>query len=318
MTTAGYGITGLGYSPFGNVGLGSTGTYSSYDYCMPSTLGMTGMMPGIMPGMMPGMVPGMMPGMSTYDYWTPEGAANTQQRIETSQLTHAGQMHNTMMDIEVANQRRTDNALIEKLLTNGELHLAAQNIKMKINEGDLAGAVQMFDQLKGSVNARYSEQIAAMGDQINSNASVVSAIDYLYSSVNGTTLMDDIKKCDEGAFTNGFNQAFRPGHSKMTVNEALNHVYGTRIDNAGYEKNKEKVGKVVGHIAGGAEKGAIGAVAGVAGTAAVLGIGKILLPKLTKNLTWAGAFKSMKTMGKIGLVAGIACEIFWQCTKDKD
>ncbi len=313
MTTTGYGITGLGYSPFGNVGLGATGTFGSYDYCMPSTMGMTGMIPGTMGAV--GMLPGV---ASMYGYWTPEGAASMQQRIETSHVTHAADMHNRMVDMEVANQRRSDNALIEKLLTNGELHLTAQNIKVKINERDLTGALYLFDQLSNSVNSRYKDEIAAMGSEINTSASVVSAIDYLYTSVNGTNLMDDIKACDEGAFKNGFKQAFRNGHSKITVNEALNHIYGTRIDNAGHEKVKETCGKVAGHIAGGVEKGVLGAAVGAGGTAAVLGVGKLLLPKLVKNVTWSGALKAMGTAGKIGLALGVVGEIIWQCTRDKD
>ena len=46
--TTGYGISGIGYSPLGNLGLGSTGSYTSYDMYMPSMMGMNyGMGPHI-------------------------------------------------------------------------------------------------------------------------------------------------------------------------------------------------------------------------------------------------------------------------------
>ena len=39
MTISGYGISGIGWNPLGNEGLGMSGQYASYDAYMPSMMG---------------------------------------------------------------------------------------------------------------------------------------------------------------------------------------------------------------------------------------------------------------------------------------
>ena len=245
--TTGYGINGIGWSPLGNVGLGSTGTFANYDYCMPTSMGMMGAMPSMygMGGM--------------YNYMNPEYVTQMGQRIENSQLTHATNMHGNVKQMEVTNSLTSTDALVAKMLNDGGLHQAVAKMKSKIDSGDLEGAVQIHKELKNMAYNRFKDELANRGDEIKISKYLSSVIDEYYLTTNGSTLRGDIEKCGETPFYNGFNTVFKKGHSKMTIQEAKHAIYGDRIDNAGSEKSKKALGQLSGGVASIGEGMAIGA-----------------------------------------------------------
>ena len=238
--TTGYGINGISYSPLGNVGLGSTGTYASYDYCMPSSMGMMGGMPGMYT--MPGM-------MGMYNYMNPETMTQMSQRIETSHLNHASNMHGNVKAMEVNNGLQSSDALAAQILNEGDIQERLSHLKSKIDSGDLQGAVQLHKELKGLVYNRYKDQIAARGEETNVQKGVLALIDNSYYSLHGTQIKADLAKCGETPMMNGFMQLWKKGHSNMTIQEAESAMYGTRIDAAASEQADKLVGKVGGGIA---------------------------------------------------------------------
>ena len=111
--TLGYGISGIGYNPLGNMGLGMSGAYGSYDAYMPSMMGMNygmgmGMNPSFGMGGMMGAYPAFMAQMQ-----------QVQNQIEASQAEHNSAMHNILLNNEVNAHRETDSALMKKMLKIG-------------------------------------------------------------------------------------------------------------------------------------------------------------------------------------------------------
>ena len=113
--TLGYGISGIGWNPLGNVGLGMSGQFGSYDAYMPSMYGMTPSMYGM------GMNPSIFGMNGMYGMYNPSFMANMYQQVEASQAMHSGNMHELLLNNEVSAHRDTDSALVKKILTNAEL-----------------------------------------------------------------------------------------------------------------------------------------------------------------------------------------------------
>ena len=318
MTSTGYGISGIGFSPLGTVGLDSTGTYASYDPCMPSMIGLNyglGMNNSIFP--MAGM--GMMGSM--YGMYNPLYMTQLQQQMESSQLQHANRMHSQVLTNEVNAHRHTDSALMNKMLTNGDIQQGIANLYNKVREGDQDGICSEFDKLKNYVYTTYRDEIAARGDKINPSVSATQYIEAIYSNMASAWAADgqnhdlrsDIKRYGDSSTMNGFMSGFRRGHHGRYVDETLNHCFGLEIDQKGAKDMRQQLGKGVGRTASALEKGAYGAVAGVAGAGILLGLGKLFS---FGKLPW------LKTMGKlalpmaaIGTAAGIIGDICWQASK---
>lgn len=294
--TTGYGINGIGYSPLGNLGLGSTGTFASYDYCMPSTMGMYGM--GNM-GALPGMY-----GM--YNYMNPEHMTQMGQRIETSQLAHASNMHGNVKTMQVTNQLQSTDALAAGMINDGGLQLKVTEMKSKINSGDLQGAVGLYKELKELVYNRFKDELASRGDEISVQVEIKNLIDNYYYSTNGTQLRADIEQCGESGYKNGFRQIFEKGHSKLTIKQALHQIYGERIDGAAKERTEQVIGNVGGGLASAGEGAAygsiaVGAAAGLVNIASTLLCGRALVP-------WSWVGKGMRW----GAVGGAVINTAWK------
>ena len=193
----GYSISGIGWNPLGNVGLGSTGAYGSYDAYMPSNsiFGMGGMM----------------------GYYNPMFMAQMQRQMEKSQALHSNDMHNILVNNEVTAHRQTDSALINKMLTNGDIQQGVTNLYNKVREGDQDGICAEFDKLKNYVYTTYRDELAARGDKINPSVSATQCIEAIYASMatayagDGQThdLRNDIKRYGDSSFANGFMSGFR-------------------------------------------------------------------------------------------------------------
>lgn len=288
--TTGYGINGIGYSPLGNLGLGSTGTFASYDYCMPSSMGMYGM------GNM-GTVPGM---YGAYNYMNPEQMTQMNQRIEVSHLDHASNMHGNVKKMQVENQLQSTDALAANMINDGGLQLKVTEMKSKINNGDLQGAVNLYKELEGLVYNRFKSVIAGRGEEISVQVEVKNIIDNYYYSTNGTQLRADIEQCGESGYKNGFRQIWEKGHSKLTIKQALHQIYGDRIDGAANEKAEQLIGKAGGLVASAGEGLGYGGLAtGVAGT--LLNVGSLLL-KGKPAFEWSKVWKATRCGAVVGAV----------------
>ncbi len=314
--TLGYGISGIGYSPLGNLGLGMTGAYASYDAYMPSMMGMNGSLFG-MGGMM-GTYPSFMMQMQ-----------NAQNQMELSRLQHAGNMQAAVLRNEVAANRNTDSALISKMLTNGDIQQGIQNLYNKVREGDQDGICNEFDKLKTYVYNTYRDDLKARGDKINPAVSATEIIEKIYANIitaqSGGELHDlrsDITRYGDHATMNGFMQGFRTDHHSRYVDETLNHCFGLEIDQKGSKDFKQNVGKGMGRTASVLEKGVYGAVAGAGAWTlgsglTKLGAGVIGCGKKVPFMT-GGWWKWGKWSAGVGALLAMVGDIVWQATRDKN
>lgn len=321
--TLGYGITGIGYNPLGTLGLGMTGQYASYDAYMPSMMGSgytTAMTNPMFAGAMSGMY-GMGAGMNMYSptYW-----AGAQQQIEASQLQHAGNMQKLVLDNEVNGLYNSNSALINKMLSDGDIEQGVRRLYEKVKEGDQDGICEEFDKLHKYVRDTYSKELAGQGNKINLHTSTTKIIEAIYGQTatalagDGKThsLEGDIKFYGESYLENGFMRGLKRGHNKRTTDEALNHCFGLSINDQGSKEVNRTIGNGVGRVASVLQKGVCGSAAGIAGTGLVLGLGKLLsfgkLPWLKcMGASWKGAMT-------IGAIAGIVGDILWQINSSSE
>ena len=303
----GYSISAL--SPLGNIGLGATGAYSSYDPYM--------MMPNYYGGTYNDSIYSGMYGMYNPTYWT-----QMQQQIEQSQLAHASKMHTGLKNNEVTAHRTSASTLIDKILTNGSETREVQNLYQKVKEGDLKGVCDQFDILQNTLLRRYPKEFDAMGDKINKKQASAEVIERLYSSIISAqtgeiaNLRQDIERFGDGAFTNGFLQGMNTGHHNMYVDEALNHCYGTRIDSKDSKDFAQSAGKLFGGVGHACKDSLLGAGAAVAIAGTTVGAGKLIIPKgwleKMKNIKIgsktpfanASTWQTLKKAGKIGAAIG--------------
>lgn len=313
--TTGYGISGIGYSPLGNLGLGSTGSYTSYDMYMPSMMGMNYGMG------MNGSVFGMGGLYNAYPAYMTQ-MAQAQQNIESSQLNHAGNMQAQVLTNQVNGYQNSDTAIIQSMLVNSDVQHGITLLHQKINEGDMDGACAEFDKLHSYVLKTYKAEFEKNADKINPHTSATRIIDGLYQQVATTLAKDgrthdlitDIREKGESYVTNGWNSGFKRGHHKKTADEALNHCFGTEIDNLQSKKTAEAISQGAGRVGSVVTKGAIASAGAVAGTGIVLGLGKALsLGKLPWMKTMS---KVWKPAAAIGLGLGMVADILWQCSED--
>ena len=297
-----YGISGI--SPLGTMGLG-TSAFSSYDAYMPYNYGMGYGYDATMYGL--GGY-GMMSPMMNY----PMYMAQMQNQIEASQLIHAGNMHGLMLNNEVQAYKDTDSALFRKILTNGDIQQGVYNLHQKIVEGDQKGVIEEYDKLRSYIFNTYRADLEKEGTNKNVVATVNSHIENVYSRIisaqyNQTrTLKSDLNALGEEAFENGFNQAYKPGHNNVDVDEVVNHIYGTRIDNKHQKDNYRMAGKAVGHLARGGKMAAIGAGVGAGATLT----GALLLKGGASLIGKAKSIEVLsKTTGNIGKWAAAICAV---------
>ena len=300
MTTC-YGINGIGFPTFGlgNYGLGGYNGYSSY-------------------GMYPGMNLGFngMYGMYDPSYW-----AKTMQNIEATQLAHATDMHKLTTDAAVQKHRRSNEAVIEKILTNGGESAQVDNLCIKVRSGDMEGACSEFDNLKKVIQSKYADQLKERGVECDIEIETQEIIKSLYrNKTNGKDLESEMKQYGESAAENGFYRGFKHNHSKMYVDEAINHCFGRRIENKGSKDMEVKLCEGVGRTASVLQKGVYGAAIGTGaftlGSLFAKGGASLFnsaskVPFMTKG--W------FKAAGKVGLVAGFVGMIadgIWQATRD--
>lgn len=317
--TLGYGITGIGYpSMLGNYGLVGSTAYGSYDAYMPSMMGMNGSLFGTNAMMNP-----MMMGM-----YNPMYMGQLMQGYEASQVDHAANMHSKITNNGVKAYGETDSALVQKIATNGDVQQGIKNLHTKVREGDQDGICKEFDKLKQYILTTYQDELAARGNKINPLTTTVQIIDSIYSNVvtaqnqaNGSnevaSLEADIKKYGDGHLMNGFMSGFRSGHHEKYVDETLQHCYGYDIDRQSGKEVGQTITKGVGTVASVVEKGVYGCAIGGGTYALGAGISKGIAALCGKGSAIKFSSSWLGWAAAIGAVAGIAADIWWQCT-DKD
>lgn len=316
--TIGYGISGIGYNPLGNYRLGMSGQYSSYDSYMPSMMGMNY---GSGYGMGMYNSPYGMGGMGMY---YPTYMAQQQNQVEQMKLQHAGNMHTQLLQNEVTANRETNSALVQKMLTDGDIQVGIQNLYAKVRTGDQDGICEEFDKLKTYVYNTYQDEFRARGDKINPSTSATRHIEAVYGQIISAqeggvhSLRDDIQKYGENALEQGFMSGFKGGHSGRYIDETMNHCFDLSINDKGAQDMHQLIGKGAGTTASILQKGAYGAIAGGAlagvGIATVKGLNKAFLPngfECVKNLKFG---KAMGKFAIVGALAGIVADIFWKAT----
>ena len=306
-----YGISGIGYNPLGNIGLGMTGQYSSYDAYMPSMMGMgyAGMMnPTLgMTGMM-GYYPAYMTQMQ-----------QAQNQIEMSQAQHNGAMAQIVLNNQVNGHQAVDSAIIRKMLANGDVKQGIENLYNKVVEGDQNGICEEFDKLKSYVLTTYKDEFNARGGKINPHVSATEYIEALYNNIitsrtgQNANLRHDIKRYGDNALENGFMRGFRSDHHTKYVDETLNHCFDLRIDHKGSKDMRQVLGNSLGRTASVLEKGALGAGLALTFTGIGAGLAKLFAPNKVQF------FKFMKGAAwptiAIGTAIGLAGDIVWQISK---
>lgn len=327
MSPAGYSISGIGYPMMpglGNLGLSLPSSFASYDnyiYAMngmgdpTSMLGMSGMMPGAM-----SMNGSIMPMGGIYN---PLFMNQMQQAAERSRLDHTADMHTGLMHNEVQAYRETDQALINKMLTNSSVQTLLSNLRREVKEGKMDGIVNEFDKLREQILHTYADEIEARGTKENPRVAATYLIEALYSNIVSTdeqrtaNLREDIVRYGEGAFENGFYQGFRKGHGQRHVADVMNHCFGLEIEDKGSKDFQQGVGNVVGKGASVVEKAAYGAAVGAG--AYTIGGGIISLGKKCfggKLLKFAP--KWMLGFAAVGAVTAGIADLIWKCTGTRD
>lgn len=282
---SGYDITGI--NGLGTFGLGGASTYGSYYDPMTMGMGMgMGMGSAYSPYGMMGM--GYNPSfMSSYM----REMNNAQQQIEIDQLNHASAMHNLQLQNQTHAFSDTDRALFEKAMVDAGVNKGIINLAAKVQEGDMDGVCQMFDELKQTLYTKYSDYFKANASKLNPADSVTNFIELLYSQIvsqnrgEQVSLRGDIKKYGETAFEHGFWKNFhgKDYHDKYSE-ETMSYVFGTPIDNKHGKDRMEKIGAYT-------EKGTELAVAA--------GVGALALPTVVtaaKGLTGS----AVSTVSKSG------------------
>ena len=290
----------------------SSGAFGSYDNYMPSMMGMGGMY---------GM--GGMAGMAGMNNWMLQQQQLMQQmqaQGEKFQAQHASDMHEISASNEIKARRETMYKDFQSLSLDAAMQEGINNLYRKIQEGDQKGICEEYDKL-------YSATLDTFKDKFDKNTNPTlqarRIIENMYAAqitaqYGGThDLRHDIEETGEGAFANGFNQAFKSGHNKMFVDQTMDHIYGLEIDDEKSKKHSQDLGKGFGYATRGFRDVAVGATIGTVGYT-VGHFAKGLKGLFGNNTMNVGKFnwKKLGRFGIYGALAATAFDVFWSLSKD--
>ena len=302
-----YGITGIG-NGLGTFGLGDTSTYSSY--ADPSMMGMYGGYSPYSTGTYSPYSMGAMGGMmGMYNPTFMAQMTQMQQDMEKSQLNHSGNIHQLMLQNETKAFTDQDRAIFEKAMVDAAVNEGITNLAEMVRKGDSDGICTEFDKLKQTLYSKYGDYFNAKGDSIDPNKSVTHFIEILYGKTVSTNLRDDIRRYGENAFEHGFWRSWKGSdyHSKNTE-EAMSYIFGTPIDNKSGQDRISSIGGATEKIVEGGAALAVGYGAGIGLSAICKGLNPF---NVCKNLGLKGAHR----FGKIGALAALGLDIWWQMNK---
>lgn len=289
-------------NPLGTTGLDYSGAYGSYLSPM-----------GGMPGMLGMNGIGNMGMLGMYNPTFMQQMMDAQNNIERKQIYHSSDMHEAMLNAEVASKSAHERANFQKIISDGDIQHEIRLLQDTVVSGDSIAIKTQYNKLKALVCSKFAKDFI-----INNNGDVGAQADKyineMYSKItqkqsNGlpADLTHDIKRYGESAFMNGFNSTFlgNKGHNEMYTEELLADIHGTRINDKGSKERAKQWGKY-------AAKGAEGAGALVGGF-----FGGIGLLGLTKFLPFVkfDFFKYAKNAGRFGALALLAGDILWQMSR---
>ena len=321
---------GQSISPLGNIGLGGSGMYSSYDPAMMAMMsgynsggygsyGNYGMGMGMM-GMM-----GMPDSVINQQMEMIKKMYETQHQIETQRLQQATDMHALTQQAEVYNLSAHDNAFFQKAMLDGYVQKGIREIYDAIREGNSKYALQKFYQLKQGILVNYSDYFNTEQGQKNTRENLDRLIQLLYTKIAGgydpknpaPDMINDIQQYSESPVKQGFNMAFlgEHGHNDIYGDQVLNQMFGRHINDAGSKHRAQQVGALGAHIT----EGALATGVGAAGATAAGGVAY----GLTKGIAALfGQAKRVKFSGKVagavaglGALLGLGADIWWQFTR---
>jgi len=266
-----------GISPYTN-GLGTLG--------LSGFSGMYSMDPTMMYGMGGAYGPMSMMGMYNPTFMAQMAQAQMQigqmqQQMEKQQLLHAGNMHDTLMDVKLQNMSGEERALFESLAQDGGVKSAINNLAEVIRTGNQDEICRQYDIVKQTIITKNSNYFKNNMSSMTPEETVRGVIEGLYSKFisaqvqEPVTLQSDIRKYGESAFKHGFNKALWGGddyHEKYTE-QTLSYITGTKIDNLAGKDQMHKRGEKVGKFVKYASLPAIGAAIGAFGGWKGAGIG---------------------------------------------
>lgn len=308
-----------GISAIGSYGgLGSAGLYGSYyDPTMMSMIGGYGMMNPMMGGYNAGM------GMFNTSFMAQQTEMmkqmySAQNEINKMQLYNATQMHQAKEEAQVYNAQVHDRAFFNTVAVNGDVQNGIREIYKGIHDGDMDYVAQKYYELKQVILNKYSDHFNNSLGGINDKENIDHYISTLYSEIAGAynpgapkpDLRNDILTYGESAFEHGMNTTFmgNSGHNKLSAEECLNQIYGTRINDEGSKQKAEWLGQKAGRIKELALATGTGAVAG----ATALGIGKILPFGLNKPFKSGGKLAGVGKWAWIGAIGLGVTDWLWQ------
>ena len=341
-------MAGESISPLGNIGLGSSGYYSSYDPMMMAMMGGYGygsmMDPsmsmmggyGMGMGMMNPMILGAADATGTGNYMDRymdylQKYNEYAEKMEERKLQHATEMHRKSQLAEVANLSAHDQSFFLKAVEDGDVQHCVREMHDAIRRGNMDYVVKTFFELKQVIYNKFSDYFKSSDGNVNSDEKIKQYICILYSEIAGgyassggikPDLKNDVLTYGETPWQHGFNKTYlgNSGHNQLNAEDALNQMFGTGINDAGSKAKAEKIGAWTARGAEVATAGAVGTVAGVT----ALGAAKFFTPSwVAKHCPEAvasnGLFKwgtKFKTWGKgVGLAAA-GLDILWQMSRN--
>ena len=293
----------------------SSGAFGAYDNYMPSMMGMGGMY---------GM--GGMAGMAGMNNWMLQQQQLMQQmqaQGEKFQAQHASDMHEISASNEIKARRETMYKDFQSLSLDAAMQEGINNLYRKIQEGDQKGICEEYDKL-------YSATLDTFKDKFDKNTNPTlqarRIIENMYAAqitaqYGGThDLRHDIEETGEGAFANGFNQAFKSGHNKMFVDQTMDHIYGLEIDEEKSKKHSQDLGKGIGYGTRVLRDGVVGAGIGATGYALYTGIRKGLKGSFSNNSSMGLTLKKFgKNTGRAAWIGAGICligDLVWSLAKN--
>lgn len=310
-----------GISAIGSYGgLGSAGLYGSYydPSMMMSMMGGYGSYGMTNPMMMGGM--GMMgmynPSFAGYTEMM-KNMYSAQNEINKLQLQNATEMHAAKEEAQVYNAQVHDRTFFNTVAVNGDVQNGIREIYKGIHDGDMDYVAQKYYELKQVILNKYSDHFNNSLGGINDKENIDHYISTLYSEIAGgynpgapkPDLRNDILTYGESAFEHGMNTSFmgNSGHNKLSAEECLNQIYGTRINDEGSKQKAEWLGQK----AGKAKELGLAAGAGVIGGLGIWGLGRLTPIKAVSNL-FKGKAKAAAWIGGLGLAAA---DWLWQASR---